>query len=261
KDESEGKYFLKKNWTPLSISQTVLKEIILGNLVGIQKNIFKKYYRFDRKSYKYFLKEGLTDEEKKSVANNVPILVLRCIFLYYNKENEMYVELDGYGSPSPHKFPRLSEAKSKALFDIHFVWGGKWEDPSDPNKNVSLAFSLNLTNFIMLSLEISVKYNFIVGEYPFSPYLGASLYGGFWDGFPIGLSVIGGSDIYPAYTTDKTKNFYVLGEARIGGVFLSGIYFDTGYDYEGIWKKFKFLLEGGFYAGVGYRFDGINTKI
>ncbi|HOV14170.1 MAG TPA: hypothetical protein PK771_07795 [Spirochaetota bacterium] len=253
-------YVLKSDFIPEKISKKVLKEVVFGNLAGEPKVIFNQFYKLDNKSGNYILKKSLDLKDKELVAKNVLIVVLRSIFLYYNKDNEMPVELDIYGSPSPHKFPRISEAKSKALFDIHFVWGGKWVDPTDPNKNVSLMFGINLTNFVMPSLEVSVKYNFHIPSYPFSPYIGGALYGGFWDGFPIGISLMGGSDVYPTFLLDNKTNFYILGETRIGVILLTGIYFDTGYNNEGIYKKFKVLAEGGFYAGVGYRFDEVITR-
>lgn len=260
-DSENEKYRLKEGWFPQKIEARILKEVVFRNLAGTPKTTFDKFYKYDYKSKSYILKKNnLSTEEKELLSKNIPIIVLRSIFLYYNKDNEMPVELDIYGSPSPHKFPRLSDAKSKALFDLHFVWGGKWEDPSDPKKNITMMFDLNLTNFIMPSLEISLKYNFHIDNYPFSPYIGGVIYGGFWDGFPIGISLMGGSDIYPTYLIDNKTNFYILGETRLGIVLLTGIYFDTGYNYEGIYKKFKVLAEGGFYAGVGYRFGEVITK-
>jgi hypothetical protein len=168
----------------------------------------------------------------------------------------METGIDKYGAPSPHRFPRVFNPKTQGAIDIQFCWGYRFEDPANPNTNATLEFSLSLVNFVMPSLEILVKYNFIIPDNPtISPYIGGVLYGGFIDGFPIGLSFLGGTDIYPTYYRDQKTNFYLLAEARLGAVIFSRKYFDTGSNSDGIWKKIGVLAEGGFYFGTGYRWD------
>ena len=106
----------------------------------------------------------------------------------------------------------------------------------------------------MPSLEILVKYNFYIDDYPFEPYIGGVLYGGFLDGFPIGLNLIGGCDVFPMFYEDRddNKKFYLSGELKVGAVLYAPIYYDTGLNTEGIWKKLSLLAEGGFYLGYGY---------
>lgn len=199
--------------------------------------------------FKYILNIDLKDPEK-----------LRGIFMNLNKDNEMLTGLDEHGAPMPHNFARVFEAKSKSNFDVHFVWGIKFDFIRNTDKveigYITFGFSINLTNFVMPSLELMLKYNFIIYGYPFEPYVGAILYGGFIDGFPIGLSAIGGCDFFPMYYEDRidNKNFYLTAELRIGAVLYSRIYFDSGLNNEGIWKRLDVLGEGGFFFGYGYIF-------
>ena len=213
-------------------------------------------------------KQILTDSYSKNEAENKyvlknekdnkkDLLIIRNILMKYNKDNEMYTGLDQHGAPSPHKFPRVFEAKTKANFDVFFVWGVKFDNFYLNNVklgNMMLGFSLNLTNFVMPSLEISLKYNYFLYGYPFEPYIGAALTGGFIDGFPIGLNIIGGADIFPMNNENRpdNRNLFVNAELRLGAVLYSATYFDTGLNTEPIWKKLAWLAQGGLYTGIGY---------
>lgn len=198
---------------------------------------------------------------KPQYENIVELTKIRNILMYYNKDNEMLTGLDQHGTPMPHNFPRVFEAKTKANFDIHFAWGVKFDNfyTAEDVKlgRMFLGFSVNLTNFTMPSLEIMVKYNFYLPDYPVEPYIGGLIYGGFMDGFPIGFSALGGADIFPFHYEDRVdnRNFFLSGELRVGTVLFAPIYFDTGENTEGIWKKLTLLGEGGFYAGWGYVWD------
>jgi hypothetical protein len=193
----------------------------------------------------------------KDKDNKKDLLVIRNILMKYNKDNEMYTGLDQHGAASPHNFPRVFEAKTKANFDFYFVWGVKFDNFYVNNTklgNLDLGFALNLTNFVMPSLEFSLKYNFYLYGYPFEPFVGASLIGGFIDGFPIQLNVLGGADIFPMNNENipENRNLFVNAEMRLGAALYAATYFDTGLNTEPIWKKLSWLIQGGFYTGVGY---------
>lgn len=184
--------------------------------------------------------------------NDADMAKLRQVFLSINKKNEIFTGLTHYGMPMPHNVPRVFDPVTKANFDIHFVMGYRFEN------NLSLAGSINLTNFMMPSLEIMVKYNFDTGDkYAVEPFVGGVIYGGVLDGFPIGFNMISGIDYYPEYFIEDNRktNIFVSGELRIGTVLYTAVYYDSGINSEGIWKKLSWLLEGGIYAGSGYRFD------
>lgn len=198
----------------------------------------------------------------KSEKDNISDLSkIRAVLLKYNKDNEIKNDLGEYGMPMPHKFPRVFEAKSKPYFDVHIAWGVKFDNFTINNGetklgNMIFGFSINLANFIMPSLEIMLKYNFYLPDYPVEPYIGGLIYGGFMDGFPIGFNVIGGVDLFPMHYEDvaENRNLFLNGELRIGPVINVPIYYDTGLNTEGIWKKIGILIDGGFYTGIGYIF-------
>ena len=257
KDEQNGIYVLKNDLVPGQIPVSVVKSSVLGNLNVPEKKYLNKFYK--KKTGYYILKNTVNYDDQTLISQKLVPFIARGIFLYYNKDNEMETGLDKYGAPSPHRFPRIFNAKTQGAIDIQFCWGYKFEDPADPNINATLEFSVSLTNFVMPSLEILVKHNFVLPDNPtISPYIGGVLYGGFLDGFPIGLSFLGGTDIFPDYYRNGTTNFYLLAEARLGAVFFSRQYFDTGSNSDGIWKKLGVLAEGGFYFGTGYRWDKKN---
>jgi hypothetical protein len=275
-DNQTGKYKLLPEITD---NVNKLKQI---HAIFTKYNIaFTYQIKFTTDRFNNFVLPKITDQTEADFIKNVyaqknnhhvlifdtkDIEKLRFIFMYLNKDNEMPTGLDEHGAPSPHRFPRVFEAKTKSNFDVHFAWGIKFS-PVKNSENVdigyiTLGFSLNLTNFIMPSLEFQLKYNFLIYGYPVEPYIGAALYGGFIDGFPIGLDVIGGVDVFPLYYEKRkdNKNFYLTGETRIGMVLYSRVYYDTGLDNEGIWKKLELLMEGGFYFGYGYIFNNYENE-
>ncbi|OHD10817.1 MAG: hypothetical protein A2086_15120 [Spirochaetes bacterium GWD1_27_9] len=252
--KDEEKYYIKNNFILDKLSFIVVKKNIISNLNDKEKKVFEKNYKLDKQKKFYVINSSLSDEQKLAISNQVIPYLIRVVFLEYNRENEMQTGFNNPGSPMPHKFPRVFDASSKGYFDIHFVLGYRFEDPNDPNINFTFGAGLNLTNIIMPSLELSFKHNFHLSGYAFEPYIGGVIYGGWMDGFPIGFSFMGGADLFPM-DKDGNRNFYVLGEARLGIVLYSQIYFDTGKNTEGIWKKLSILAEGGIYLGAGYRFD------
>ncbi|HBD93775.1 MAG: hypothetical protein A2015_00720 [Spirochaetes bacterium GWF1_31_7] len=191
------------------------------------------------------------DDSYLLISNDVSTKIARGILLKYNNNNEIPSGIDDHGTPMPHRFPRVFNPKTKVNIDFCFAWGYRFKE------NVSLDFSFNLTNFIMPSLELGVNYHFDLGDsYNFEPFIGTLIYGGFIDGFPIGFSLAGGLDFFPVIKDDKmTKNFFIGPELRIGTVWFTDIYYDTGVNSEGIWKNFNLLGEAGFYVNSGYRWD------
>ncbi len=218
------------------------------------KKIMLESYEKIEEENKYVLKS-----EKDNIRD---LTIIRFIFMKYNRENEMDNSLGQHGMPMPHNFGRVFEAKSKAYFDVHIAWGVKFDnftinDGETKLGNMILGFSINLANFIMPSLEIMLKYNFYLPDYPVEPFIGGLLYGGFMDGFPIGLNLIGGVDVFPTHYEDvpENRNMFLTAELRVGPVINVPIYYDTGLNSEGIWKKIGILIEGGFYTGIGYIFN------
>jgi hypothetical protein len=252
KDDNNSLYKMKNDYVPEEINSSVIKNNILRNINSPEKKLISKYYKIEKSKLFYKINPNLTENDKTEISSKLIPLLVRVIFLEYNKDNEMETGITVNGSASPHMFPRVWDARTRSAIDIHFCWG--WKDVG--GSKVGLEFSLNLTNFIMPSLEIAVQYNFVIPDYQFiEPYIGGALYGGFMDGFPIGISLIGGTDIYPTYNKDGKTNFFILSEARLGAVLYSKIYFDSGENTEGIWKKMGILAEGAFYIGTGYRWD------
>ncbi|MCG8568574.1 MAG: hypothetical protein MJB14_00395 [Spirochaetes bacterium] len=235
-----------------SFSGFLLKQEIYRNIRKEQKRIIKNYH-FDRKRNIYSLQTELSEEDQVFISQMARRIILRVILLNNNQLNEMPTGPGTSGMPTPHRFPRVFEPKTKANLDIHFAWGFRFAN------DLSLSFSINLTNFIMPSLEIMLKYNFDLNhpDIFFEPYVGGLIYGGFIDGFPIGLSAVGGMDFFPKHNIDQSKNLYLSAEMRMGTVLYSQVYFDTGNNSEGIWKKLAWLAEGGFYFNTGYRWDRI----
>ena len=210
-------------------------------------------YEIIEEENKYILK-GEKDEY-------IELVKIRAVLLKYNRDNEMANDLSEHGMPMPHRFPRIFEARTKPYFDVHIAWGAKFDnftinDGEVKLGNLVLGFSINLANFIMPSLEIMLKYNFYLPEYPVEPYIGGLIYGGFMDGFPIGINVIGGVDFFPTHyeDVDINRNLFINAELRLGPVIYVPIYYDTGENNEGIWKKIGVLIDGGFYTGIGYVF-------
>ena len=253
-NESGDNYTLNEELVIETIDAVLVKKNIISNIRKEQRKSFNEYYKFDRKGKIYRLKKKIPESEKKQVYHKVKLLLIRIALLDLNSENEIPTGLDKSGMPMPHRFPRVFEAKSKAHIDVHFAWGFRFEN------DLSLGFSINLTNFVMPSLEIMLKYNFTLPNQTFEPYVGGVLYGGFLDGFPVGLNVIGGVEFFPAQAQDYADNFSISIEGRLGPVLYSKIYYDTGNNAEGIWKQFSLLLDGGIYFVTGYRWDRRNAN-
>ena len=250
---SETKYPKKPGpaEVPKEISSDEYENILLPAITDdTDKKILTDSFTKNEAEKKYVLNKD--KDNKKDLA------LIRTILMKYNKDNEMQTGLDQHGAPSPHKFPRVFEAKTKANFDVYFVWGVKFDNFYTNNNvklgNIMLGFALNLTNFVMPSLEFSLKYNFFLYGYPFEPYVGAALIGGFIDGFPIQLYVLGGADIFPMNNENRpdNRNLFVNAEMRLGAALYAATYFDTGLNTEPIWKKLAWLVQGGFYTGIGY---------
>lgn len=238
------KHPLKKGPTPEEVPDELTieeYEEMYSKLGKKERKVLEEGYTLDGDRYVLAV-----DRSDKKAFEKV-----RWLFMLLNEDNEMLTGLEQHGTPMPHKFPRVFEPKTKANFDIHIGWGVKFENGNYP---ITLGFSVNLTNFVMPSLEIMLKTNFIIDGYPIEPYVGGVLYGGFLDGFPIGLSAIGGVDAFPRFyeTGTDNKNFFVSGELRLGAVLYSSVYYDSGINSEGIWKKLSLLAEGGFYFSYGY---------
>jgi|GEM_PF-1292778 len=269
--KESGKYILKKE-----TAESIIKIKEVYNII-IKYKISPTYQKtYPKNRFESFVLDKIENEEEKNFIKSIYILKdnryyldinlehaerIRNILLQLNKDNEIYTGLDIHGTPSPHKFPRTFDPKTKANIDVHFAWGVKFDNiKSGDNQDIgyiTFGFSINLTNFIMPSIEFLLKYNFILEDYPFEPYVGGVFYGGFLDGFPYGLSVIGGCDFFPMFGEDRIdkKNFYLTGELRVGAVLFAKIYYDTGINSEGIWKGLGFLTEIGFYFGYGYIFQ------
>ncbi|MCK4796329.1 MAG: hypothetical protein KAT05_03050 [Spirochaetes bacterium] len=239
----------------------LMNRINVSSVKKIRDNVFEKRVlnkiRNDEEK-KYLMSIYIKDNKYYSLDidwQNIDIFKkLREIFLKYNLKNEMYTGLDQHGTPMPHNFPRVHEAKSKAHFDIHFSWGVRLEN------NLTIGFAFNITNFTMFSLELlMIKYNFDIPNYPFEPYVGGALYGGYADGFPIGINFLAGFDFFPLSTTNNNyendRNLFLTVEARIGPVIYIPTYYDTGLNTETIYKEIGVLMDGGLYFGYGYIFD------
>lgn len=265
--DSTDDYQLILNRDDLNILQHInqillTKKITLSNIKKIKIHIFnnkilpllnesdtnfiKKYYKLSANSKLYN-----STLDWKTIDKFVEI---RMVLLQLNRDNEIKSDIDDYGSPMPHNFPRVHNAKTKANFDIHLTWGVRLDN------DLTIGFGLNITNFTMFSLELlMIKYNFNIPGYPFEPYIGGALYGGYADGFPIGINFLGGFDFFPFakqannFTTER--KFYLSTEVRIGPVIYIPRYYDTGLNTETIYKKIGVLMEGGLYFAYGYIFD------
>ncbi|MBN2546368.1 MAG: hypothetical protein JXB50_11265 [Spirochaetes bacterium] len=230
------------------IKKNYYENTVLIKLTNEEKEYFNKYYKLSNLNY-------IPEINWKDIEN---AFILRSILLKYNEKNEIYNGLETDGSPMPHKFPRVHNAKSKAHFDIHIAWGVNIKNDAIPGY-LNVGFSLNITNFTMFSLEIiNIKYNFELSDHPFEPYLGFTIYGGYLDGFPIGFNFFGGVQVYPLSihldSIDKNRTLFATGELRLGPVIYIPLYYDTGLNTETIYKKIGILMDGGFYTSIGYIF-------
>ncbi len=231
-----------------SIKKSYYEDTVLTKVSNEERDFLNKYYKLTNLNYIPELNWDAIDKA----------LILRSLLLKYNEKNEIYNGLEASGSPMPHNFPRVHNAKSKAHFDIHIAWGVNIKNDAIPG-NLNVGFSINITNFTMFSLEvINIRYNFELNDYPFEPYVGFTLYGGYADGFPIGFNLLGGIQVYPLSihmdSIDLNRTLFANGELRLGPVIYVPMYYDTGLNTETIYKKIGVLMEGGFYTSIGYIF-------
>jgi len=232
-----------------TIKKSYFENTILPKLTNEEKDLFNKNYKPNELNY-------ILDIDWDAIGKAAE---LRSVLLKYNEKNEIYNGLEASGSPMPHNFPRVHNAKSKAHFDIHLAWGVNIKNDAIPG-NLNIGFSINITNFTMFSLEvINIRYNVEIHDNPLEPYLGFTLYGGYADGFPIGFNFMGGVRVYPLSihldSIDENKTLFATGELRLGPVIYVPLYYDTGLNTETIYKKIGILMDGGFYTSIGYIFQ------
>lgn len=239
-------YTLRDDLMLVSIDSSLIKERVIGDIKRRDKNIFFDNYDLDRESNTYNIKDTVDDEQLALISTDIAKFIFWNLILEYNTDNEIPTGVDISGMPMPHGFPRVFEPKTRANFDLSIGWGNVYDN------NVTLRFSINLTNLVMPSLEVAVKYNFETDNDTFSPFVGGSLYGGLIDGFPIGIGAIGGIDFFPLDENSNDRQLFYSLEARIGGVLFASTYFDKGRRRGGIWKDTSWLLEGGLYFATGY---------
>lgn len=150
----------------------------------------------------------------------------------------------GYiGMTDPHGFPRVFEALVAPYGELQFNWGYKFP------KIFSLGFGVLLSNIIMPSLMFDFKFSFRDGK-KVRPYTALSIYSGLLDGFPIGITAVGGIDIF------INKHFYFLIEAKLGAEIFVHLYYDDGNNANAIWHFDSTYAYGvfGIYVGLGYQF-------
>jgi hypothetical protein len=242
-ENRDGRYILRNDIILSSIDASLIKERVIGDIKRRDKAILFDNYQLNRTSMTY----NITDETKtEEISRDVAKFIFWNIMLEYNTDNEIPTGLDISGMPMPHGFPRVFEPRTKANFDLCIGWGNVYDN------DITLRFSINLTNFVMPSFEIAVKYNFETDNDTLSPFIGGALYGGVLDGFPIGINAIGGIDFYPIEPNENNREFFYSLESRFGGVLYTSTYFDKGQKAGGIWKDTAWLLEGGLYFNTGY---------
>ncbi len=244
--KNDGIYTLRNDLMLSTIDTSLIKERVIGDIKRKDKAVFFDNYDLDRESGIYYVKDTIDDEQLSLISRDVAKFIFWNLILEYNTDNEIYTGVDISGMPMPHGFPRVFEPKTRANFDLSIGWGNVYDN------NITLRFSINLTNLVMPSLEVAVKYNFETDSDTFSPFVGGSLYGGLIDGFPIGIGAIGGIDFFPLDENSNNRQLFYSLESRIGGVLFASTYFDKGRRRGGIWKDTSWLLEGGLYFATGY---------
>lgn len=159
------------------------------------------------------------------------------------RDESIFTGLGEYGATVPHGFPRVLEPKVGPYGDLIFFWGYKFP------KLFSLGFGFLLSNFVMPSLMFDFKFSFLE-EKTVRPYTFLGIYGGLFDGFPIGITGGGGIDIY------LNDHFYFLIESKLGAEIFVSRYYDDGINSNPIWHWDSVYAYGLFaiYLGVGYQF-------
>lgn len=158
-------------------------------------------------------------------------------------DNSIETGLGQYGNTNPHEFPRVLEAMTGTYGDLSVIWGYKFP------KLFYLGFGFMLSNFVMPSLVFDFKFSFRE-EHKIRPFVALSLYGGFLDGFPIGVTALGGMDIF------FTEDFFLLVEGKLGAEIFVRHYYDDGNNANPIWHFDTVSAYGliGINVGVGYIF-------
>lgn len=154
------------------------------------------------------------------------------------------VGIGEYGVADPHKFPRIIEPKAGVYGDMTFFWGYRFP------KVFSAGFGFWLSNFMMPYLTFIHKFSFLEKN-KIQPFAFIELYGGFLDGFPIGVTVGGGVDFF------ITSNVFLLIENKAGAEIFVSRYYDDGVNSNPIWHWDSLYSYGVYslYVGIGYRFD------
>ncbi|MCG8570961.1 MAG: hypothetical protein MJB14_12550 [Spirochaetes bacterium] len=159
------------------------------------------------------------------------------------KENSIPTGMGQYGNTNPHNFPRVVEAKTAPYGDMVVFWGYKFP------KLFSLGFGVLLSNLVMPSLMFDYKFSFREDK-RIRPYVFIDIYGGLFDGFPIGLYAGGGMDIF------LNQHFFFLIESKLGAEIFVSQYYDDGNNSNPIWHWDSVYAYAGFaiYLGLGYQF-------
>ena len=148
-----------------------------------------------------------------------------------------------YGATTPHGFPRVLEAIAAPYGEMIFFFGYKFP------RVFSLGFGHLMSNFVMHSLMVDFKFTFIEDK-RVRPYATLGIYGGYLDGFPIGITAAGGVDIF------FDDHFFFLIESKVGAEIFVARYYDDGINSNPIWhwdSVYAYALFG-IYLGVGYQF-------
>lgn len=158
-------------------------------------------------------------------------------------ENSIPTGIGEYGMTDPHGFPRVLESKVAPYGDLIINWGYKFP------KIFALGFGFLLSNLVMPSLMFDFKFSFREDK-KLKPFVFLDIYSGLLDGFPIGITVGGGVDIY------INNNFYFLIESKLGTEIFVSRYYDDGINSNPIWHwdtTYAYAVYA-LYIGFGYQF-------
>ncbi len=162
--------------------------------------------------------------------------------------NSINTGIGEYGVANPHGFPRVLESKVAPYGELIFNWGYKFP------KLFTLGFGFLLSSFVMPSLMFNFKFSFLQDK-QLQPYINAGVYTGLFDGFPIGLTLSAGFDLY------FDKSFYMFFESRLGSEIFVSKYYDDGNNGNPIWHWDSTYAYGefGLYIGLAYVFKNKYT--
>ncbi len=163
--------------------------------------------------------------------------------------NSIPVGIGEYGVADPHKFPRIIEPKTGIYGDMTIFWGYRFP------KVFSAGFGFWMSNLMMPYLTFIHKFSFNE-EKRIQPFAFIELYGGFMDGFPIGITGGGGVDVF------INDHVFFLIENKIGSEIFISRYYDDGNNSNPIWHWDSLYAYGVYslYIGIGYRFDNKKFK-